>query len=107
MTLDELVVELKLDPTNFTRGQREAMDAFSKTSEAALKGSKNTPFPRNEAASPEGRRRGSTGGGHQIEIFSAVLTRCRREPSLKTKPQRSRKWASTRSAREGRPRLKC
>jgi hypothetical protein len=33
MTVDELVVELKLDPSNFTKGQREALDSFKKTSD--------------------------------------------------------------------------
>src|ERR1700733_13868006 len=33
MTVDELVVELKLDQTNFTQGQRNAIESFKKTSD--------------------------------------------------------------------------
>lgn len=41
MTVDELVVQLKLDPTNFNEEQKKALDSFRKTSEAALKGGKD------------------------------------------------------------------
>jgi hypothetical protein len=41
MTVDELVVELKLDPTNFTKGQRDALDSFKKTNDEFDKGLKN------------------------------------------------------------------
>src|SRR3979490_1522309 len=39
--IDSLVVELGLDPKNFTKGQREALDAFKKTQEEAVKGGKS------------------------------------------------------------------
>jgi hypothetical protein len=38
--LDSFVVTLGLDPTQFTKGQRTALDAFKKTQEEALKGGK-------------------------------------------------------------------
>jgi hypothetical protein len=39
--LDAFVVEIGLDPKQFTRGQREALDSFKKTQEEALKGGKS------------------------------------------------------------------
>jgi hypothetical protein len=39
--IDSFVVEIGLDPKNFTKGQREALDAFKKTQEEALKGGKS------------------------------------------------------------------
>jgi hypothetical protein len=41
MTVDELVVELKLDPSNFTKGQRDALDSFKKTDDEMQKRQKN------------------------------------------------------------------
>jgi hypothetical protein len=38
--LDAFVVEIGLDPKNFTKGQKEALDSFKKTQEEALKGGK-------------------------------------------------------------------
>ena len=38
--IDSLVVTLGLDPTQFSKGQREALDAFKKTQEEAVKGGK-------------------------------------------------------------------
>src|SRR6202012_950567 len=37
MTLDELVVELKLDPSGFDKGQKDALDSFKKTDDAMQK----------------------------------------------------------------------
>lgn len=37
MNVDELVVELKLDPSQFTQGQREAVDSFKKTQDEFTK----------------------------------------------------------------------
>ena len=39
--IDSLVVTLGLDPTQFSKGQREALDAFKKTQEEAVKGGKS------------------------------------------------------------------
>jgi hypothetical protein len=41
MTVDELVVELRLDPANFTKGQRDALDSFKKTNDEFEKGLKD------------------------------------------------------------------
>lgn len=41
MTLDELVVTLSLDPSNFTKGQQEALDSFKKTDDEMSKRLKN------------------------------------------------------------------
>jgi hypothetical protein len=41
MTIDELVVELKLDPTNFSKGQKDALDSFKKTDDEMQKRQKN------------------------------------------------------------------
>jgi hypothetical protein len=38
--IDSLVVTLGLDPSQFTKGQREALDSFRKTQEEAVKGGK-------------------------------------------------------------------
>jgi hypothetical protein len=38
--IDSLVVTLGLDPSQFSKGQREALDAFKKTQEEAVKGGK-------------------------------------------------------------------
>jgi hypothetical protein len=38
--IDALVVTLGLDPSQFTKGQREALDAFKKTQDQAVKGGK-------------------------------------------------------------------
>lgn len=39
--IDSLVVELGLDPSKFTKGQREALDSFRKTQEGAIKSGKS------------------------------------------------------------------
>lgn len=39
--VDSLVVELGLDPSKFTEGQKQALDAFHRTQEAAVAGAKN------------------------------------------------------------------
>lgn len=42
MTIDELTVELSLDPSRFTQGQRDALDSFKKTSDEFDKRLKGT-----------------------------------------------------------------
>jgi hypothetical protein len=41
MTVDELVVELRLDPSHFTAGEKEALDSFRKTEDEMTKRLKN------------------------------------------------------------------
>jgi hypothetical protein len=41
MTVDELVVELSLDPSRFTKGQKDALEAFKKTDDEFTKRLKN------------------------------------------------------------------
>jgi hypothetical protein len=50
MNIDELVVELSLDPTKFTEGQREALDSFRKTNEEMEKQLKNLEARTNNAS---------------------------------------------------------
>src|SRR6202051_875714 len=41
IVLDELVLVLGLDPAKFNQGQKDALEAFRKTQEAATKGGKD------------------------------------------------------------------
>jgi hypothetical protein len=79
--IDALVVELSLDPTQFTKGQRQALDAFKKTQEEAVKGGKDIE----EQAKKSGEALGGiktqalelfaafAGGKSAVEFFSSIV----------------------------------
>lgn len=64
--IDSFVVEVGLDPKNLTKGQREAVDSFSKTKEEALKGAKDI-----EASSKRGKEALGAMRTTALELFAA------------------------------------
>jgi hypothetical protein len=66
MIIDSLVVTLGLDPSQFTKGQREALDAFKRTKEEAVRGAKDVEY--------QAGRTGDALGGiktQTLQMFSA------------------------------------
>jgi hypothetical protein len=65
--IDSLVVELGLDPTKFTKGQRQALDAFKKTKEEAVNSGK--------AVEEQSKKSFEALGGiktQALELFAAI-----------------------------------